>query len=65
MERTWLEGLNVVDNGALCAGDRKPRTCSVLIATGLRCGSVGWGAALWECRVGGCVLYLRWMAGGG
>jgi hypothetical protein len=24
MERTWLEGMNVVDNGALCAGDRKP-----------------------------------------
>jgi hypothetical protein len=43
----------------------RTRTCSVLIATGLRCGSVGWGAALWECRVGGCVLYLRWMAGGG
>jgi len=23
----------------------RTRTCSVLIATGLRCGSVGWGAA--------------------
>ena len=24
MERTWLEGMNVVDNGGLCAGERKP-----------------------------------------
>ena len=24
LERTWLEGMNVVDNGGLCAGERKP-----------------------------------------